>query len=77
MTFDDDFLQVNFAGGGFKRIRLLDVGMSWPPAPVIVLGPATLHRISMSEISDAQRAKITHVCRGALYAEQPHGAPVQ
>lgn len=66
MTFDDDFLQVQF-DGGLRRAFLKKNGLEWPPPETIDLFGFRLERVRFSEITDEQRAGMTHVCRGAEY----------
>lgn len=68
MTFDDDFILA-----GSIRTSLKSLGMEWPPPPFICVNnhgampDLYLRRVSMSEITDEQRAEMTHVARGAKY----------
>ena len=66
MTFDDDFVVLNF-DGGTKRIRCRDLGIDWPPPEKLTVAGFTLTRSRFSSITDEQRADMTHVCRGAEY----------
>lgn len=73
MTFDDDFVQLNLPGyKGTLRQFCAQLGIDWPPPEFIRIsgGPFSTpvyRRIRMSEITDAQRAEMTRVCRGAEY----------
>jgi hypothetical protein len=62
--FDDDFIQLGLGGLRYRP-------PFWPP-PLVVkpFGEDKLYvQVSMSEITDEQREKMTHVCRGSLYRE--------
>lgn len=83
MTFDDDFVIV-----GGVRATLKSLGLEWPPPPFMQInmhGEAPelfVKRLRCSEITDEQRAGMTHVCRGALYekcspADLPHDEPAE
>jgi len=79
-TFPDDFVRLNLTIGT-QHVRLVKVGLDWPPPERLFLGPAgelrvarpsdplenVLVRTSMSTISDEQRAGMRHVARGAEY----------
>lgn len=68
MTFDDDFVRI-----GMVNATLKSLGIDWPPPPFIEvnnhgeLPNLFLKQVSCSEITDEDRAKMTHVCRGAEY----------
>lgn len=66
MTFDDDFIQIEFQGG-VRRARCVENGIEWPPPEVLEFQGLTLKRKSISRLTDEDRAGMTHVCRGALY----------
>lgn len=66
MTFDDDFVRIEFDGGN-KNYSCNTMGITWPPAEVISVMGFDFYRVSMSEISDRDRAALTCVIRGALY----------
>jgi hypothetical protein len=66
MTFDDDLLQFEF-DGGTKRTTCKAIGIDWPPPEIINFAGFDMQRHSMSNISDKQRAGMTHVCRAAVY----------
>lgn len=80
VTFDDDFMRLHLSIGA-RDALLRQMEIAWPPPPRIFLDEgATLRvardgddpafvmvRTSMSEITDEQRAGMTHVCRGAEY----------
>lgn len=74
MTFSDDFLRIEFETG---RIDILcsKAGVTWPPPLEIRVGGFRFLRVGMSELTDAQREKIIHVCRGALYMPVPEQEP--
>jgi len=79
MTFDDDFLRLptailaslGFAGKQDVFCRALDI--DWPPPERLNIAGVALVRISISEITDEQRAGMTHVCRGAEYHQEQIG----
>ena len=68
MTYDDDFIRI-----GLVVTRLVDLGIEWPPPPFIQVNnhgerPNLFFRqVSMSEITDEQRAQMSNVARGAQY----------
>lgn len=78
VTFDDDFLRI-----GMVTATLKSLGITWPP-PLFIeinnhgeLPNLLVKRMSMSEITDEQRSRMTHVARGAMYeacslADLPH-----
>lgn len=72
MTFEDDYVHLNFVTGTFD-LPLSALGLEWPPPERItelagVEMERPLVRIRMSEITDEQRAGMTHVARGAEYS---------
>ena len=66
MTFDDDFVLVNFTGGK-KRLRCTDLSIDWPPPEILDIGGFKFTRERYSQITDEERATMSHVCRGAEY----------
>ena len=80
MTFDDDFVRLNFITG-VANFPLKNVGLEWPPPERVFVEPLgflreptpdddptyLMRRVSFSQITDEQRATMTHVCRGAEY----------
>jgi hypothetical protein len=79
VTFDDDFVRFNLLFGA-ENIACVKLGLEWPPPERIVIehgrvraatddDPASSVLIMdrMSEITDEERATMTHVCRGAEY----------
>ncbi len=74
MTFEDDFLQLNFLGGMRRVIRLKAMNLTWPPPPQIDFMGFPMVRTAMSDITDEQRHQMTHVARGADY-HPPGGTP--
>lgn len=70
MTFNDDFMQMEF-NGQIMRALCVDLGIVWPPPeflPVVFDGQKRfITRVSYSSITDEERADMTHVCRGAEY----------
>lgn len=80
MTFDDDIIRLNLSVGT-PTIPLMTVGLEWPPPEHVYLSADStireaepdderqyvLRRVSMSQITDEQRAEMTHVVRGAEY----------
>ena len=66
MTFDDDFAQLHMQGS-IKRIPLGRMGLTWPPPERISLRGMVFDRVGYSQITDEERAKMTHVARGAEY----------
>lgn len=66
MTFDDDFIQIKFQGGP-RTARCKLNGIEWPPPEEFEFEGFRLRRVSMSRITDEERADMTHVMRGAAY----------
>lgn len=66
MTFDDDFVQVQFAGG-LKRIYCNSIGVEWPPPETLEILGFECKLLRHSQITDEQRETMEHVCRGAEY----------
>lgn len=66
MTYDDDFILLRTASGP-RRIFCEKLGVSWPPPEKLDFLGFPFVRERMSEITDEQRADMTHVCRGAEY----------
>lgn len=68
MTYDDDFVLI-----GMVQATLKSLDIEWPPPPFIEvnnhgeLPNLLLKRVRYSEITDEQRAGMTHVARGAEY----------
>jgi hypothetical protein len=67
MTFDDDTIFIQFPGGQRREAKCLRNGIDWPPPEHFVFNGFLLKRISMSALTDEDRAGMTHVLRGALY----------
>lgn len=65
MTFDDDF--VLLPTNPPKRLTCKSLGIDWPPPFELILMGVRMHRKSMSKITDPERHRMTHVCRGAQY----------
>ncbi len=78
-TFDDDMVRLNLTVGT-KTMSCKALGLEWPPPMRIYLGrygvrEATdgdastfvLQQVSMSQITDEERVKMSHVIRGAEY----------
>lgn len=76
MTFDDDFILIHFKAVGPRRLLCKSAGIDWPPPEKITeLGGQNfeddpLVRVSMSRISDEDRAAMPCVMRGAEYFYQ-------
>lgn len=66
MTFDDDFLQL-VLNGRVKRVTCKQAGVSWPPPERISAGSIVMRQVRRSQLSDDERAVMTHVRRGAEY----------
>jgi len=75
MTFDDDFVRIPFADGRELNIACKSLKMDWPPPKRLNLFGTEFERVSMSAITDEERALMTNVNRGALYKEVPGGKP--
>lgn len=71
-TYPDDHV-VFETPAGLKRYPLQDLELEWPPPPVLVDesgyydGVLAWMKVFQSEISEEQRAHMTHVARWALY----------
>lgn len=80
MTFDDDYIQLRLSTGPM-RVPLKQLGIDWPPPEFIEItgGPFStprFRRVRFSQITDEQRKRMTHVCRGAEYVHDgPDGPP--
>lgn len=70
MTFDDDHLVLEF-DGGTKRVLLKKIGIDWPPPERINVMGFDMVQTRRSQLTDEQRAEMTHVCRGAEYYPEP------
>lgn len=66
MTFDDDTLILMFDGGR-KIAYVKKCGLQWPPPELIEIQGFKMRQTRRSEITDEQRAGMTHVCRCAEY----------
>ena len=66
MTFDDDLVHLVF-DGGTKRVTCKSLGLDWPPPQEINVAGFVLVLNRRSEITDGDRAAMTHVYRGAEY----------
>lgn len=71
MTFDDDMVEFRVLAGPAKRVTLKSQGLEWPPPAKLGFFGFPYRRVSMSQITDAQRAEMTHVFRGASYELDP------
>jgi len=70
MTFEDDFVRLCMQSG-FMDLNCVEYGISWPPPEQIVFEGFAFARLGYSSITDEQRSKVTHVCRGAEYYVDP------
>ena len=70
MTFDDDFLQLEF-DGGTKRITCRSAGIEWPPPERINVMGFEMVRESYSQITDEDRQQMTMITRGARFVPAP------
>ncbi len=70
MTFDDDHIRLVFPQGD-RNIPCKVLGIEWPPPQFIVIGAQMFNRERCSQITDEQRANMTHVVRGAEYKPVP------
>lgn len=76
MTFDDDFVQLQFSDGQKRRVFCKPNSIDWPPPATLALGGFRFTQLSCSELTDEQRAGMSHVCRGAAYLVCTEGADV-
>jgi hypothetical protein len=67
MTYDDDFVRLPTLVAGDVDIQLVRLDLEWPPPERLVFSGLVYARESYSEITDEQRAEMTHVVRGAQY----------
>ncbi len=65
MTFDDDYVQIG--DPPLARYFCKANGIEWPPPKKIETAHGVYVQVSLSQITDEQRAGMTHVARGALY----------
>ncbi len=78
-TFADDMVRLNLTIG-VQTIPCKALGFKWPPPERIYLDKTSvreatdsdsstfvLHRVSISQITDEDRAEMSHVVRGAEY----------
>lgn len=79
MTFDDDFLIFQMPTGP-RRVLLSALGLHWPPPTTLRLrgfeppySDIDFRLLTMSTITDQERANMTHVCRGAQYVYASKG----
>ena len=70
MTFDDDFLQLEF-DGGIRRPTLQSLGLEWPPPQRLRVYGFDMIQISCSQLTDEDRKKTGYVVRGARYRPAP------
>lgn len=70
MTFDDDFIALQ-TESGVRRLLCKVNGIEWPPPEKIDFLGFVYERLRMSQITDEQRAGMTHVMRGAEYRIKP------
>lgn len=73
MTFDDDFLLFQMPSGP-KKMLVRELGLQWPPPQTLRLrgfeppyADIDFRLLTISQISDLERAVRTDVCRGAQY----------
>lgn len=66
MTFDDDLAILVFDHRTL-RPSLKSLGLSWPPPERIEVSGFSMTLNRMSQLTDEQRAGMTHVCRCAEY----------
>jgi hypothetical protein len=66
MTFDDDFIRLPMMVGDVN-IPAVRLGVEWPPPDELIINGLIYRQIRCSEITDEQRAGMTHVARGAEY----------
>jgi hypothetical protein len=67
MTYDDDFVRLPTLVAGDVNIPLVTLGLEWPPPEEVTFSGLLYKQIRCSEITDEQRAEMTHVVRGAEY----------
>jgi hypothetical protein len=67
MTFDDDTIYLHTMDGR-RTVLCQKNGIEWPPPEQLNIMGFTFMRTNYSAITDAERAGMTHVFRGAEYA---------
>jgi hypothetical protein len=69
MTFDDDFIRIPISVLDRNiNVTLKTLGLEWPPPEEFIWLGLVYKRERYSEITDEQRAGMTHVVRGAEYS---------
>ena len=69
MTFDDDFIQLEFAGGA-RRIACKSMGVTWPPPARLDVAGFPFVRETYSLITAEQRKEMDFLARGARYVPE-------
>lgn len=67
MTYADDFVRLTKPDGKTVNIMCKAIGLHWPPPMRIQYEGAAYVIVSFSQITDEERFRMTHVCRGAQY----------
>lgn len=81
MTFDDDFVRFQMDLGRLD-VSIKSLNLDWPPPTQIIYHGVVFERVSMSQLTDEQRAEMNQLCRGAEYqvigvTVREHGEPIQ
>jgi hypothetical protein len=66
MTFDNDMIKIETLSGP-RYYKVKDVGLEWPPPEKIDFLGFPFQRVSISLLTDEQRANLSFVLRGAHY----------
>ncbi len=66
MTYPDDYCCIE-TDKGRANVTCENLGIPWPPPEQLNINSTIYQRVSLSSITDEQRGKMSHVCRGALY----------
>lgn len=75
MTYEDDLLIFQLRDGPI-RLKCKELGIAWPPPGTLrITGAAPLPDIEFtllqrSNLTDADRAKLTRICRCAVYVHR-------
>lgn len=68
MTFDDDFVRLNFPQTNMERnVTCKSLNLEWPPPEEITVSGFVFRLIRRSKLTDKQRMACPAVMRGAEY----------
>lgn len=69
-TYDDDYVQLQARRPDLPPVQVItlpQLGLHWPPPDKLFWDGTVWERKSYSQITDSERAGMTHVARGSLY----------